>query len=93
MGLASHRGVERFEAPGSIEQERRSVAAARAGEHDLRPQSLQPRSLKHVEWGELGGRKQLERRGRRPRIELRLRGGHGSPSPLRRIGGQLGRTG
>ena len=92
MGLASHRGVERLEAPGGIEQQRRSVAAARAGEHDLRAQPLQPRALKLVERGKLGGRQQLERRVRCPGVELRLRGSHGPPPPPRRIGGQLGRA-
>ena len=82
MGLASHRGVERLEAPGGIEQQRRSVAAARAGERDLRAQPLQPRALKLVERGKLGGRQQLERRVRCPGIELRLRGGQGPPAPL-----------
>ena len=65
MGLASQRGVERLEAPGGSEQQRRRVAAARAGEHDLRAQPLQPRALELVERGELGGRQQLERRVRR----------------------------
>ena len=92
MGLASHRGVERFEAPGGIEQQRRSVAAARAGERDLRAQPLQPRALKLVERGELGGRQQLERRVRCRSVELRLRGGQGPPAPLRRIGRQLRRA-
>ena len=92
MRLASHRGVERFEAPGGIEQQRRSVAAARAGERDLRAQPLQPRALKLVERGKLGGRQQLERRVRCRSIELRLRGSQGPPAPLRRIGGQLRRV-
>jgi hypothetical protein len=45
MRLASHRGVERLQAPGRIEQQGRSVAAAGAGERDLRAQALQPRAL------------------------------------------------
>ncbi len=92
MGLASHRGVERFEAPGGIEQQGRSVAAARAGERDLRAQALQPRALKLVERGKLGGGQQLERRVRCRGLELRLRGGQGPPAPLRRIRGQLRRV-
>ena len=92
MRLAGHRGIERLEAPGRIEQQSRSVAAARALERDLRAQPLQPRALKLVERGKLGGRQQLERRVRGPGIELRLRGGQGPPAPLRRIGGQLRRA-
>ena len=92
MGLASQRAVERFEAPGGIEQQGRRVAAARAGERDLRAQALQPRALKLVERGKLGGRQQLERRVRCGSIDLCLRGGQGPPAPLRRIGGQLGRA-
>jgi hypothetical protein len=92
MCLASHRRVERFEAPGGIEQQGRSLAAARAGERDLRAQPLQPRALKRIERRELGGRQQLERRIRCPGIELRLRGSQGPPAPLRRIGGQLRRV-
>ena len=85
MRLASHRGVERLEAPGGIEQQGRSVAAARARERDLRAQPLQPGALKLVERGKLGGRQQLERRVRCPGIELRLRGSQGPPASLRRI--------
>ena len=92
MGLASHPGVERVQAPGGSEQQRRSVFATRAGEHDLRARALQPRALKLVERGKLGGGQQLERRVRCRRIELRLRGGHRPPPPARRIGGQLGRA-
>jgi hypothetical protein len=92
MGLASHRGVERLQAPGGSEQQRRSVAAARAGEHDLRAQPLQPRALKLVERGKRGGRQQLECRVRCRGIELRLRGIHRPLSPPRRIGAQLGRA-
>ena len=92
MRLASHRRVEWFEAPGGIEQGGRSVAAARADESDLRAQPLQPRALKLVERSELGGRQQLERRVRRRRVELRLRGSQRAPAPLRRIGRQLRRA-
>ena len=92
MRLASHRGVERFEAPGGIEQQGRGVAAARAGERDLRAQALQPGALQLVERGKLGGRQQLERRVRCGGIELGLRGGQGPPASLRRIGGQLRRV-
>ena len=93
MSLASQRGVEWFEAPGGIEQQGRGVAAARAGEGDLRAQPFQPGALKLVERCKLGGREQLECRVGRRGIELRLRGGERPPSPLRRIGGQLGRAG
>jgi hypothetical protein len=92
MRLASHRGVERFEAPGGIEQQDRSAAAASAGERDLRAQALRPRALKLVEWGKLGGRQQLERRVRCRGTDLGLCGSQGPPAPLRRIGRQLGRV-
>ena len=45
MRLARPRGVERFEAPGGLEHQGRSVAAAGAGERDLGPQPLQPGAL------------------------------------------------
>ena len=92
MRLASHCCVERFEAPGGIEQERRSVAAAGAGERDLRAQPLHPRALKLVERGKLGGRHQLERRVRCGGIDLCLGGSQGPPAPLRRIRAQLRRA-
>jgi hypothetical protein len=53
VGLASHLDVERFQAPGGIEQQRRRVPAARAVERDLRAQSLQSGALKLVERGKL----------------------------------------
>ena len=92
MGLASHRGVERFEAPGRMQQQRRSVAATAAGEGDLRAQPLQSRALKLIERGKLGGRQQLERRVCCRSIELGLRGSQGAPAPVRRIGRQLRRA-
>ena len=93
MRLASHRAVQRFEAPGSIEQQGRSVAAARAGERDLRAQPLQPGALKLVEWSEVGGRQQFERGVRCAGVELSLRGRQSPPTSLRRIRGQLCRLG
>jgi len=54
VGLASHLDVERFQAPGGIEQQRRRVPAARAVERDLRAQPLQSGALKLVERGKLG---------------------------------------
>ena len=75
-----------------MQQQCRCVAAAAAGERDLRAQALQPRALKLVERGELGDRQQLERRVRCRSIELGLRGSQGPPAPLRRIGGQLRRV-
>ena len=83
MRFASHRGVERFEAAGGIEQHRRSVAAALAGERDLRAQPLQPRALKLVERSKLGCRQQLERRVRCRSIKLRLRGSQRPPALFR----------
>jgi hypothetical protein len=92
MRLASHRRVERFEALGGMEQQGRSVAAAGARERDLRAQAFQPRALKLVERGKLGGRQQLERRVRCRSVELGLRGGQGPPAPFRRIRSQLRRV-
>src|SRR5207248_4403071 len=74
MRLASHRSIERFEAPGRIEQLGRGVAPTRAFESDLRAQPFQPGTLELVEWGKRGGREQLERRVRRPGIDLGLGG-------------------
>ena len=92
MGLASHRGVERLETPGRTEQQRRSVAAARARERDLRAQPLQPRALKLVERGKLRRREHRLRRLGRARVQLRVRGCQRPRSPQPRIGSQLGRS-
>jgi hypothetical protein len=40
VGLPGHRGVQGIEAPGRLEQQRRRVAPALAGERDLRAQPL-----------------------------------------------------
>ena len=93
MGLASHRGGERFEAPGGIEQQRRSVPAARADERDLRAQPLQSARVEARRAGQ--ARPSPATRAPRPTaagIELRLRGSQGPPPPLRGIGRQLGRA-
>ena len=86
MGLASHRCVERFEAPGGIQQQGWRVAATPAGERDLRAQPLQPGAVKLVERGKLGGRQQLERLVRCRSIELRLGSGQSTSAPLRGSG-------
>ena len=75
VGLARQRGIERFEPSGGIEKERRSVAAAREDERDLRAQSLQPGALKLVQRGDLGGRQQRLGGLAASRLELGLRGG------------------
>ena len=49
VGLAGHRGVQGIEPPGRVEQQRRRVAPAPAGERDLRAQPLQPRTLELVD--------------------------------------------
>ena len=92
MGLARHRRVERIEAAGGIEQQRRSIAAARAGEHDLRAQPLQPRALKLLQRAQLRHRQELERGVRGRRLELGLRSGQRPSTARGRIRGQLCRS-
>ena len=74
VGLAGHRGVQGIEPPGRLEQQRRRIAPAPAGEHDLRAQPLQPRALELVERPELGGREQVVGGRGVGDVELRLRG-------------------
>ena len=91
MGLTSHRHVERIEAPGGIEQEGRRVAAARAGERDLRPQPLQPRAeTRRAE----RARRSPPSRAPRPLPPRRTSPARqpGAPAPLRGIGCQLRRA-
>ena len=90
VGLARERRVERLEPPRRLEQQRRRVAAARRGEDDLRPQQLRPRAVELLERPGLRDREQAQRRLRRARLVLALRGHQRAPRPARRIGGQLG---
>ncbi len=89
--LARQRGVERDQALGGVEQQWRCVAAAPAGERELRAQPLHPRALELVERGELRAREQRVGRFRSARLQLRLRGGERTHSSTRGIGSQLGR--
>ncbi len=49
VGLARERRVQRLQPLGGLEQQRRSVAAARRGERDLRAQQLCPRAVELVQ--------------------------------------------
>ena len=91
VGLAGHRGVQRIEPPGRLEQQRRRVAPAPAGEHDLRAQPLQPRALELVERPELGGGQELGRGRGVGDVELRLRRGERALDAHGGVGRQLGR--
>ena len=91
VGLAGHRGVQALEPPGRLEQQRRRVAPAPAGEHDLRAQPLQPRALELVDRPELGGGR-AARRGRGVGdVELRLRRVERALDAHGRVRRQLGR--
>ena len=90
VGLARQRGVERLEPFGGLDEQCGSVAAAREDEREMRAQQLQPRSLKLVERGQLGGRQERLGGLATPGGQLGLRGGErASPSPCR-VRGQLG---
>ena len=90
MGLPGDLGVERVELPGSVEQEPRSVAAARGGERDLSEHPVQPRLLERVERAESGRRQEAQRGVCRRDVELRLRCGQRPCTPPRRVRRQLG---
>ena len=90
--LARQRGIERFEPSGGVEKERRTVAAAREDERDLRAQSLQQRALKLVQRSELGRREQRLGGLAASRLQLGLRGGERARAASCRVRGQLGRS-
>ena len=92
VGLARQRGVERLEPSGGIDKQGGSVAAAREDERDMRAQQLQPRALKLVERGQLGGRQQRLGGLAASRRQLGLRGGERARSSPCRVRGQLGRS-
>ena len=91
VGLAGHRGVQRIEPPGRLEQQRRRVAPAPAGEHDLRAQPLQPRALELVDRPELGGGQEVGRGRGVGDVELRLRRGERALDAHGGVRRQLGR--
>src|SRR5436309_1932723 len=70
--LARRSTVKWLEPFGCIEQQRRSVAAAREREHDLGAQASKAGALKVVEWAHLRNRQKLVRGRRRARVELGL---------------------
>ena len=75
----------------AVEQQRRRVAAAPAGERDLGAQPVQPRALQLVERAQLRDGEQLQRGVGRAGVELGLRRGQRPRAPRRRVGRQLGR--
>ena len=91
--LAGQRRVEWLEPSGRGEQQRRGVAAAPAGEHDLRAQPLETRALKLVERARARRSRaaRTPRRARRPRTSPGPRPAHAVPA-RRGIGRQLGRS-
>ena len=91
--LARQRGIERFEPPGGVEQQRRSVGAARAGRtRTARAGGRAGRSGARPAGTVSATASELQRGLRRSRLELGLRGGQRPPAALRRIGRQLGRA-
>ncbi len=90
--LACQCRIECFEPSGGVEKERRTVAAAREDERDLRAQSLQQPALKLVQRSELGGREQRLGGLAASRLELGLRGGERARPASCRVRGQLGRS-
>ena len=91
VGLAGHLGVQGIEPPGRLEQQRRRVAPAPAGEHDLRAQPLQPRALELVDRPELGGGQEVGRGRGVGDVELRLGRGERALDAHGRVWRQLGR--
>ena len=91
--LAGHRRVERLEPAGGVEQERRSVAPARAGERDLRAQQLQARALELVERARARPWRAAPRAAAgAPASSLACAAASARVAAPRRIGGQLGRA-
>ena len=85
--LERQRGIDRSEAPGCGEQQRRRVAVAREHEGDLCLQPLHPGALEVIERAELGGRKQCLRGFGSGRLQLRLSGSErpcAAPGRIRR---------
>ena len=73
--LAREPGIESLEPFGRIEQQRRRVAPAPPGKHDLGAQPGQSRALQLVQRADLRGREELVRRVGGAGLELGLRGG------------------
>ena len=72
VGLARERRIQRLEPPGRLEQQRRSVAAARHREGDLRVQQLGAGLLELVQRSRLRDRQQPQRRVGRAGLVLAL---------------------
>ena len=89
VGLARERRIQRLEPPGRLEQQRRSVAAARHRERDLRVQQLGTGSLELVQRPRLRHRQQPQRRVGRAGLVLALGGEERTLRPAPRIGRQL----
>ena len=75
---------------GRIEEQRRSVDAAAAREHDLGVKASEQSVPKVVQWAPLGDRQKPVRGLQRPRLELGLGRGEGPPTTTARIRSQLG---
>ena len=87
--MREHR-VQRFEPLGRLEQQRRSVTAARRRERDLRVQQLRPRLLELVQRSRFRHREQPQRRVGRAGLVLALRRRQRTLCPASRVGRQLG---
>ena len=85
-------GVERLEPFGGVEQQRRSVAAARDGERELGTQQVGAGAVELVERTGLRQRQQLRAASNAPAAELRLRGRERARRPVRGVGRELGGT-
>jgi hypothetical protein len=89
IGLAREPRIQRLEPPGGLEQQRRSVAAARSRKRDLRVQQLGARLLELVQGPPVGDRQQPQRGVVRPGLMLALCGDQRALSPAPGIGRQF----
>ena len=90
-------GVDGLQAFGRLEQQRRCLAAAPLGKHNVSAQTNEPCALQLVQRTALGGGQKRERRARRAGLELCLRGSERSgPAPTgieRELSGALEKCG
>ena len=91
VGLACEPGVKRFQPFGRIEQQRRRVASATLGEHDVGAHAGQSRALERIQRSDLRGREELVRRLGGSGLELRLRRSQRSGAAPGGIGREVGR--